>query len=69
MAEATFTRWTARRKLAVLGEVKAGILSREEALSRYGLTDAELASWESMYDAHGIVGLSATKIQAFRRER
>lgn len=67
MAEATFTRWTARRKMAVLGEVNSGILSREEALSRYGLTDDELASWERMYDAHGIAGLAATKMQALRK--
>lgn len=59
-------RWVASRKAAVVIGVQAGLLSLEEALSRYELTEEEYASWVYAVSAHGVAGLKTTQIQRFR---
>lgn len=61
------TRWVARRKAVVVRAVEAGLLSRESALERYGLSDEEFALWESAVRLHGEDGLRVTKIQDYRQ--
>lgn len=60
------TRWVARRKESVVRGVHAGLLTREEAIERYDLSDEEFDSWEQAMDAHGTNGLKTTLIQQFR---
>jgi hypothetical protein len=60
------TRWVARRKESVVRGVQAGLLTREEAIERYDLSDEEFDSWEQAMDAHGTNGLKTTLIQQFR---
>jgi hypothetical protein len=62
-------RWGARRKLAVILGIRSGIISREEAYSRYLLSAEELASWEESFDRHGIAGLTAKTTGVKYRER
>jgi hypothetical protein len=41
-------------------------LTLDEALSRYGLTLEEFASWQRAVDRSGMHGLRVTKIQHYR---
>jgi hypothetical protein len=59
-------RWVIRRKAEVIAAVRGGLLSIEEACSRYMLTIEELLSWQSSIDQHGLAGLRTTRIQQYR---
>ena len=59
-------RWVIRRKAEVIAAVRGGLLSIEEACSRYMLTVDELLSWQSSLDQHGLAGLRTTRIQQYR---
>jgi hypothetical protein len=61
------TRWSPRRKAAVVLATRNGIISREEACRRYLLSAEELASWEAALDQNGIPGLRSTRQQSYRR--
>ncbi|SFI24570.1 DUF1153 domain-containing protein [Jannaschia pohangensis] len=61
------TRWVARRKEAVVRGVQAGLLTREEAIERYELSDEEFDSWEQAMNSHGTNGLKTTLLQHFRQ--
>jgi hypothetical protein len=59
-------RWVIRRKAEVVAAVRGGLISLDEACSRYTLTVDEFLSWQRSIDAHGLKGLRATKIQDYR---
>ena len=59
-------RWVASRKAAVIGAVRAGKLSLEEACQRYELCPDEFNSWIAAIEKHGIPGLRATRFQIYR---
>ncbi len=59
-------RWVARRKAEVVAAVRGGLLTFEEACSRYNLTPEEFSSWERAIDRHGLNGLRVTRLQEFR---
>ncbi len=59
-------RWVARRKAEVVTAVRAGLMTFDEACTRYGLTAEEFASWERAIDRHGLGGLRVTRLQQFR---
>ena len=59
-------RWTIRRKVAVVTAVAVGVLTREEACSRYQLSEEEFLSWEQAFKAHGLRGLGSTQLQQYR---
>ncbi len=61
------TRWVASRKAAVAEAVLYGLMSRDDAISRYGLTDEELDSWVAAINRHGKDALKVTQIQNFRQ--
>lgn len=60
-------RWVASRKALVVRAVKYGLLSREEAIERYALSEEELDIWSNAVDAHGESGLKVTTIQRYRQ--
>jgi hypothetical protein len=41
----------------------------EEALRRYQLAEQEFLSWQRAFEAHGLAGLRATRIQQYRVSR
>jgi len=51
----------------VIAAVRGGLLSIEEASSRYRLTVDELLSWQSSIEQHGLAGLRTTRIQQYRK--
>lgn len=59
-------RWVASRKAAVVMGVQSGLLTLEEALETYALTEEEYASWVYAVSAHGMSGLKTTQIQRYR---
>ena len=61
LPEATTRRWVPRRKARVVAAVEGGLISREEALARYGITMEEFASWRAAMSRLGLRGLCVTK--------
>ena len=61
-------RWVIRRKAEVISAVRGGLLSLDEACSRYMLTVDEFLSWQHSVDQHGLPGLRTTRIQKYRQE-
>ena len=59
-------RWVVRRKAAVVAAVQAGKITLEEACRRYELTEEEFRAWQRAYEAHGLPGLRATRLQQYR---
>src|SRR5437899_12655312 len=62
-------RWVIRRKAEVVAAVRGGLLSLEEACSRYTLTVDEFLSWQVSIDQFGLAGLRTTRIQQYRQLR
>ncbi len=60
-------RWVPRRKAQVVCAIRGGLISRQEACDRYGISDAELFSWEKLLDDHGLGALRVTKTQRYRQ--
>lgn len=60
-------RWVASRKARVVMGVTSGLLTLEEALEMYGLSEEEYASWVHAVSVHGVQGLKTTQIQKFRQ--
>jgi hypothetical protein len=55
-------RWISRRKAEVVTAVDGGLITRQEACERYGLSREELLQWERGFKAYGMAGLRATKL-------
>ena len=60
-------RWVIRRKAEVVAAVRGGLLSLDEACSRYTLTVDEFLSWQMSIDQFGLAGLRTTRIQQYRQ--
>jgi hypothetical protein len=60
------TRLVIRRKAEVVAAVRGGLLSIDEACSRYSLTIEEFLAWQDSIDRHGLAGLRTTRIQLYR---
>ena len=59
-------RWVPRRKARVVAAVEGGLISREEACSRYTISHEEFEDWKSGLVRHGLRGLCVTKIHQRR---
>lgn len=59
-------RWVIRRKAEVVAAVRGGLISLEDALTRYRLTAEELLAWQKAIDKWGMQGLRTTRIQHYR---
>ncbi len=59
-------RWVVSRKIAVVRGVLYGLMTREEAIKKYNLSDEEFASWVKAVAEHGEEALKATAIQRYR---
>ncbi len=60
-------RWVASRKAAVIRAIQGGLISSEEAISMYDLSEEELSGWSSLIDSHGEAALKATALQKYRQ--
>ena len=59
-------RWIPRRKAEVVAAVRGGLLTLEQACSRYSLTTEEFIGWQASVDSYGLKGLRTTRIQDYR---
>jgi hypothetical protein len=62
----TTKRWSIRRKAEMVAAVRGGLLSLDEACSRYMLTVEEFLNWEDLMCRHGFAGLRITRTQQYR---
>ena len=58
-------RWVIRRKAEVVAAVRGGLLSQEEACSRYALSIEELLSWQHCIAQYGLRGLRTTHVRFY----
>ncbi|WP_371038963.1 MULTISPECIES: DUF1153 domain-containing protein [unclassified Rhodosalinus] len=64
---ANTSRWVASRKAAVVRGVTCGLISRADALRRYGLSDEEFDGWVAAVKEHGESALKATALRKYRQ--
>jgi len=57
---------TRSRKAAVVKAVMAGLLTRDDAMKEYALSDDEFSEWENAISEHGEAALKATALQRYR---
>lgn len=60
-------RMTPERKQLVVIAIRRGEITRQQALSRYRLSDQELRSWIDRHARHGLAGLSVNRLQELGR--
>ena len=48
--------------------MRGGLLSLDEACSKYTLTVEEFLSWQASIDRHGLAGLRTTQLQEYRKK-
>ena len=63
----TTTRWVASRKARVVRGVLYGLITQDEALQRYGLTEEEFLGWVSAIAEHGEQALKTTHLKKYRQ--
>jgi hypothetical protein len=63
----TTRRWVVSRKISVVRGVLYGLLTKEEALERYDISDEEFTSWVKAVADHGEDALKATAVQKYRQ--
>lgn len=59
-------RWVIRRKAEVVASVRNGMITLEEACTRYKLSIEEFLSWQRLIEDHGLAGLRSTRLQHYR---
>jgi hypothetical protein len=62
------SRWVVRRKAQVVAAVNGGLLTLEEACSRYRLTREEFLSWQRAIEHAGLRGLRVSRRQSWSIE-
>jgi hypothetical protein len=51
----------------VVAAVRGGLLSLDDACSRYMLTVEEFLAWQRSIDRYGLAGLRTTRLQRYRQ--
>ena len=64
----TDTRWVASRKNIVVQAVLHGLITRDEALRRYSLSEEEFDGWLDAVIRHGRAALKITSLQKYRNK-
>jgi hypothetical protein len=60
-------RWVIRRKAEIVAAIQGGLISLEEACSRYALTVEEFLAWQSVIGSHGLNGLRMARYHQIRK--
>ena len=55
-----------RRKAEVVAAVRGGLLSLDDARTRYSLSFSEFLTWQRQLNHHELAGLRTTKVQEYR---
>ena len=67
LPDPTTRRWVASRKAAVIKAIRHDLISREEAIEQYALSEEELDAWHAAVEQFGEAALKATTIQRYRQ--
>ena len=67
LPDAGTTRWVASRKASVVKGVLYGLITQDEALKRYGLSEEEFREWVVAISEHGEEALKATRLKEYRQ--
>lgn len=59
-------RWVVRRKAEVVAAVNGGLLSLQDACTRYRISAEEFAGWQRAVDHSGMKGLRTTRLKHYR---
>lgn len=59
-------RWVPRIKARIVAAVEGGLISRDEAMKRYLLSEEEFDAWKAAFSRLGMRGLKVTKISQNR---
>ena len=59
-------RWVPRRKARVVAAVEGGLITEQEALERYAISEEEYECWKAAMSRFGMRGLCVTKINHVR---
>lgn len=65
---ATTARWVIRRKAEVVYAVRGGLLTIDDAISRYNLSIDEFLGWQASVALHGMKGLRTCQTQKYRQK-
>jgi Protein of unknown function (DUF1153) len=60
-------RWVASRKAAVVRAVEYRLITREEALARYDISEEEFVTWHAAVARFGESALKTTRLQHYRQ--
>lgn len=66
---AGMNRWTPARKALVVRAVQGELITLDEVLERYKMTEPEFRRWESSLKTDGALGLKVTKFQQLKRQK
>lgn len=66
LPQSNTARWVARRKAQLVSAIRGGLITFEEASSRYSLSLEELTEWMRLETSFGLQGLRAGKLQHHR---
>lgn len=61
-------RWVPRRKAMAVAVVWRGLISAEALCARYEISLEEFMLWQRLVARHGLKGLRATKVAAYRED-
>ena len=59
-------RWVPRRKARVVAAVEGGLITSEDAFTRYSISEEEYETWKAAMSRFGMRGLCVTKINQVR---
>jgi hypothetical protein len=59
-------RWVISRKAQLVEAVRSGLLSQDDVLERYGISQEEFEAWQRSLDQHGVYGLRVTRAQIYK---
>lgn len=67
LPSASTRRWVASRKATVVRGVLYGLITQEDAMERYALSEEEFQSWVTAIADHGVEALKATALKKYRQ--
>ena len=60
-------RWVVSRKAAVVKGVRIGLITQQDAIARWDLSEDELNEWLTAVQDFGEIALKATAVQKYRQ--
>ena len=67
LPKADTCRWVASRKAILVKAVAYGLVSQQEILETYGLSEEEFEGWKAAFLVHGEGALRTTRLQIYRQ--